>query len=280
VLIPPSIILIVYGVWENISVARLFAAAMIPGILLALLLMLTVILRAIRNPSLAPKSPRVPWREKFFAIRDLLPWIGLIVLVLGVIFAGIMTPTEASALGAFMSIIIALGYRQMSYRALKASLLTAVKITAMIGFVVVTARLLTFVFQSAGLTDWFAASILSLPLGMYGTLAIICLMYIILGMFLDSISMMLLTLPFIMPIMDAFGLNPVWWGVVYVILTEIGLVTPPFGLNLFTLHGVIPKYSILTVARGSLPFLVSMFIVIIILIAYPKLALWLPGVLY
>lgn len=280
VLIPPSIILIIYGVWENISVARLFAASMIPGILLALLLMLTVILRAIRNPSLAPKSPKVSWREKFLAIRDLMPWIGLIVLVLGVIFAGIMTPTEASALGAFMSIIIAMAYRKMSYRALKASLLTAVKITAMIGFVVVTARLLTFVFQSAGLTDWFATSILSLPLGMYGTLAIICLMYIILGMFLDSISMMLLTLPFIMPIMDAFGLNPVWWGVVYVILTEIGLVTPPFGLNLFTLHGVIPKYSILTVARGSLPFLVPMFFVIILLIAFPKLALWLPSVLY
>jgi len=280
VLIPPSIILIVYGVWENISVARLFAAAMIPGIILALLLMLTVILRVLRNPGLAPKSPRVPWREKFLAIRDLLPWIALIVLVLGVIFSGVMTPTEASALGAFMSIIIALGYRQMSYRALKASFLTAVKITAMIGFVVVTARLLTFVFQAAGLTDWFSTSILSLPLGKYGTLAIICVMYIILGMFLDSISMMLLTLPFIMPIMEAFGLHPVWWGVVYVILTEIGLVTPPFGLNLFTLHGVIPKYSILTVARGSLPFLIAMLIVIVVLIAYPDLALWLPGILY
>jgi len=179
-----------------------------------------------------------------------------------------------------MSIIIALGYRQMSYRALKASFLTAVKITAMIGFVVVTARLLTFVFQAAGLTDWFSTSILSLPLGKYGTLAIICVMYIILGMFLDSISMMLLTLPFIMPIMEAFGLHPVWWGVVYVILTEIGLVTPPFGLNLFTLHGVIPKYSILTVARGSLPFLIAMVVVIVVLIAYPDLALWLPGILY
>ena len=280
VLIPPSIILIVYGVWENISVAQLFAAAMIPGIILALLLMLTVIVRVIRNPRLAPKSPPVPWKQKFMAIKDLLPWIGLIALVLGVIFGGVMTPTEASALGAFLSIVIALGYRQMSYQALKASFLSAAKITAMIGFVIITARLLTFVFQAAGLTEAFSSFIIGLPLGKYGTLAIICVMYIILGMFLDSISMMLLTLPFIMPIMDAFGLHPVWWGVVYVILTEIGLVTPPFGLNLFTLHGVIPKYSILTVARGALPFLFAMLVVIVMLIALPDLALWLPGILY
>lgn len=280
VLIPPSIILIIYGVWENVSVARLFAAAMIPGIILASFLMITVMLMAIRNPRLAPKSPSVSWRERLRALKDIFPWLGIIALVLGVIFGGIMTPTESSALGAFLGIAVALAYRRMSYQALKVSLLSAVKITAMIGFVLFAARLLAFVFQSSGLTEAFSSFMLNLPLGKYGTLAVIAVMYLILGMFLDAASMMLLTLPFVMPIIAAFGLHPVWWGVVYAILAEIGLVTPPFGLNLFTMHGVLPKYSMLTIAHGALPFLVPMLLGVVLLIAFPDLALWLPGVLY
>jgi tripartite ATP-independent transporter DctM subunit len=280
VLIPPSIIFIVYGVWESISVARLFAAGMIPGILLAVLLMATAMVMAIRNPRLAPKSPPVPWKEKLAAIKDLLPWIGVIALVLGVIFGGIMTPTESSALGAFLSIVIALGYRQMSYKALKASFLDAAMITAMISFLMITARLLAFVFQAAGLTEAFSALILNLPLGKYGVLTFLVIMYLILGCFLDSMSMMLLTLPFVMPVLSTLGLDPIWWGVVYVVLAEIGLVTPPFGLNLFTMQGVVPKYSILTIAESALPFLIPMLLVIALLIAFPDLALWLPGILY
>ncbi len=280
VLIPPSIILIIYGAWEDQSVARLFAAAMIPGIILAGLLILTVIVMVTFNPGLAPKSPRVTWRERLFGIRDILPWIGIIFLVLGVIFGGIMTPTEASALGAFLGIAVALGYRQMSYKALKASFFTAIRVTAMVGFVLFAARLLSFVFQAAGLTESFSSFMLNLPFGKYGTLAIICIMYLILGMFLDAASMMLLTMPFVMPIIASFGFSPIWWGVTYVILAEIGLVTPPFGLNLFTIHGVLPKYSILTIAAGALPFLIPMLLMIVILIAFPELALWLPGILY
>ncbi len=280
VLIPPSIILIIYGAWEDQSVARLFAAAMIPGIILAGLLILTVIVMVLFNPSLAPKSPRVTWRERLLGVKDILPWIGIISLVLGVIFGGLMTPTEASALGAFLGIAVALGYRQMSYKALKDSFLTAIKVTAMVGFVLFAARLLSFVFQAAGLTESFAAFMLNLPFGKYGTLAIICIMYLILGMFLDAASMMLLTMPFVMPIITSFGFSPIWWGVTYVILAEIGLVTPPFGLNLFTIHGVLPKYSILTIAAGALPFLIPMVLMIVIMIAFPELALWLPGILY
>jgi tripartite ATP-independent transporter DctM subunit len=156
VLIPPSIILIIYGAWETQSVARLFAAAMIPGIILAILLVITVVIMVTFNPSLAPKSPRVSWKERVSGVKDILPWIGVILLVLGVIFGGIMTPTEASALGAFLGIAIALGYRQLTYKALKASFFTAIKVTAMVAFVLFTARLLSFVFQAAGLTEAFS----------------------------------------------------------------------------------------------------------------------------
>ncbi len=280
VLIPPSIILIVYGAFENQSIARLFAAAMVPGIILAGLLILTVVIMVLLNPSLAPKSPSVSWKERLVALKDILPWIGIIVLVLGVIFGGIMTPTEASALGAFLGIAVALGYRQMSYKALKASFLTAVKVSAMIGFVLFAARLLGFVFQASGLTETFSSFILNLPFGKYGTLAVISVMYLVLGMFFDALSMMLLTLPFVMPIISAFGFHPIWWGVTYVVLAEIGFVTPPFGLNLFTIHSVLPKYSILTIAAGALPFLIPTLLMVMILIAFPNLALWLPSVLY
>jgi tripartite ATP-independent transporter DctM subunit len=280
VLIPPSIILIIYGAWEDQSIARLFAAALIPGIVLALLLMLTIIVMVKLNPSLSPKPSSISWKERLSAVKDLLPWMGIILLVLGVIFGGVMTPTEASALGAFLGIVIAAAYRRLSYGAVKKSFLSAIRVTAMIGFVLFAARLLSFVFQASGLTETFSEFMLNLPFGKYGTLAILCLMYLIMGMFVDAASMMLLTMPFVMPIILSFGLSPIWWGVTYVILAEIGLVTPPFGLNLFTIHGVLPRYSILTIAQGTLPFLIPMVLMIIILISFPDLALWLPGILY
>ena len=150
----------------------------------------------------------------------------------------------------------------------------------MIGFLMITARLLGFVFQAGGLTDAVSSFLYGLPLGRYGTLAIICLLYIMMGMFLDGFSMMLLTLPFVMPIMLNLNFNPIWWGVILVFLLEVSVITPPFGLNLFAVHGVIPEYSLETITLGSLPFLVPIFITIGILVAFPELALWLPNILY
>lgn len=280
VLIPPSLILIVYCSWENLSVAQIFAAAIIPGFILALFLALTVVCIVKINPEKAPKSPASSFKEKMVAVKDLFPWLVVIGLVMGAIFGGIMTPTEAAALGAVLSVLLALFYGSLSFTIIKDSALTAVKVTAMIGFVLYTARLLSFIFQSMGLTDIFAGMMLDLPLGKYGILFVICIMYLVLGMFFDSLSMMVLTLPFVMPIIKTLGFDPVWWGVTYVILAEIGLVTPPFGLNLFTINSVLPQYSIMEIAIGTLPFLIPMLLVIVILIFFPALALWLPGVMY
>ena len=191
-----------------------------------------------------------------------------------------MTPTEAAALGAIISIFVCLAYGLLTFDAIKQSFLTAVKVSAMIGFVLFTARLLAFVFQASGLTETFSSFLIGLPVGKYGTVLVICIMYLILGMFFDALSMMLLTLPFVMPAISNLGFDPIWWGVVYVILAEIGLVTPPFGLNLFTIHGVLPKYSILQIAVGTLPFLIPMLLIITLLIIYPGIALWLPKLLY
>lgn len=280
VLVPPSLILIVYGSWENVSVARLFAAAMIPGAVLMLLMLLSVVAMVKLRPELAPRSAPASWKERLLAIKDMLPWAVVILVVMGSIFGGLMTPTEASALGAVLSVGIAWYYGTLSYRMLRHAMLSAVKVTAMIAFIIVAARLLSFVFQDLGATAKLSGAVLGLELGRYGTMLAIVVLYLILGMFFDSMAMMLLTLSFIMPVILRLGYDPVWWGVTFVLLAEIGLVTPPFGLNLFTIQGVLPRFSIMYIARASLPFLGVMLLMVWILIFFPGLALWLPRLLY
>ncbi len=280
VLIPPSIILIIYGGWQAQSIVRLFAAAMIPGIILSLLIIVTIVIRVLRNPSLAPRPSQSTWREKISALVNLLPWLGTVAVVLGVIFGGIMTPTEAASLGAFLSLILAAGYRRLSFKVIKESFLGAAKVTAMIGLIIAMAQVLSHVFLSTGIGEAVTEFIINLPFGKYGILVAIYVMYLILGCFFDSISMMVLTLPFIAPVISDLGFSLLWFGVTYVLLAEVGLVTPPFGLNLFVLHGVVPKYGILTVARGALPFLIPTLFMVLLLTVFPELALWLPSVLY
>jgi tripartite ATP-independent transporter DctM subunit len=211
---------------------------------------------------------------------DLLPFVVIIALVLGTIFTGIMTPTESAALGALLAIILALIYRQMSFGAIKESMMTAVNISAMIAFVLFAARMLGQVFQYIGLTDAVAEFMLGLPLGKYSMYAIVCILYIILGCFFDSFSMLVLTLPFVTPIMKNMGFDLVWFGIAYVVLAEIGLVTPPFGLGLFVLKGVVPKYEITYIFAGTIPFLVPVCILLVLLVLFPDLVLWLPNLLY
>lgn len=280
VLVPPSLILIVYGSWENVSVARLFAAAIIPGIVLMLLLMLTVIIMVKLKPGLAPRSEAVSWGERMKALKDMLPWLVVIVIVMGSIFGGLMTPTEASALGAIMAMGIAWYYNALSFAMVRGALLSAVKVTAMIAFIIFAARLLSFVLQDLGATAKVSAAVLDMGIGKYGTMLAIVILYLVLGMFFDSMAMMLLTLSFVMPVIAKLGYDPVWWGVTFVLLAEIGLVTPPFGLNLFTIHGVLPKFSVMFIARSSLPFLAVMILMVWILIFFPDLAMWLPRRLY
>jgi len=280
VLIPPSVILIVYAGWQDVSVARLFAGGMVPGIILAALLVLTVTIMVMRNPKLAPPVPRSTMREKAKALLDILPYLGIIVLVLGTIFGGIMTPTESAALGASLSLVMAIIYRRLTFRALKASMVTAVTITSMIAFVLFTARMLGQVFQFIGLTEAFSEFMFNLPLGKHALLAVICVMYLVLGCFFDALSMLVLTLPFVAPIINDLGFDKIWFGVLYVVLAEIGLVTPPYGLNLFVLNGVVPGYEITTIFMGTLPLLIPTVLLVLLVVFFPDIVLWLPSLLY
>jgi tripartite ATP-independent transporter DctM subunit len=280
VLIPPSIILILYGAWQGESVARLFAGGVMPGILLSLLLMVTVIIMVLINPQLAPRPSKFSWKEKMSATVNLLPWIAVIALVLGFILGGIMTPTEAASLGAFLSLVLAASYRRLTLKAVKESFLGTVKVTTMVGLIISMAEALAFVVSDTGISKAVSDLVINLPFGRYGILAMIYIMYLILGCFFDSISMMVLTMPFVAPIISNLGFSLLWFGVTYIVLAEIGLVTPPFGLNLFVLRGVIPKYEVMTIAIGALPFLIPALITIVLMTIFPQLALWLPGVLY
>ena len=278
--IPPSATLVVYGAWSNVSVARLFAAVLMPGIILMLLLMITVVVQVKLNPKLVPQAPKTSWGEKLRAIRDLLPWLGVIALVLGVIFGGIMTPTESAAVGVLGSIILALAYRRMTFTAFKESMWTAVKLTSMVALLMVTARVLSQVFQYVGTTALFSEFMLDLPFGKYGILAVIALIYFIGGMLISDWSMLLLTIPFVLPVVTALGFSPIWFGIWYIMVGEVGLITPPFGLHLFVLHTVVPKHDVMTIALGALPFIIPMILTGVIITAFPQIVLWLPNLLY
>ena len=277
--IPPSCTLIVYGVWAETSVPQLFSGVIIPGIILTLLFILTVTIQVKLNPSLAPKRIKYTWREKLVSIRDLLPWIATVAAILGVIFTGIMTPTEAAAFGVFISIVLTVGYRKMSLAALKESMFTTVRITSMIAFIIFTAAVLRQVFQQVGIVVLFTDYILSLPFGKYGILAMIALVYLIGGCFMSDWGLLLITLPFALPIIKELGFSPTWFGVWFVMVGEVGLITPPYGLHLFVLRAIVPKYDVMVVARGALPFIVPMLVVGVLITAFPQLVEWLPSIL-
>jgi tripartite ATP-independent transporter DctM subunit len=278
-LIPPSILLILYGAWQGISIVDLLAAGLIPGILLTLLLILTAVIMVKLKPELAPAPVKFTWKERRRALIDALPFFLVIFGVLGAIFGGFMTPTEAGGLGALLSILLTLYYRRLTFKILQKSLLETVRVTSFSLFIMAMATLISHVFNSAGIIPMLKDYVLAMELGKYTILAGFFVMYLIMGMFFDSWSMLFLTFPFVMPIITGVGINPIWWGVIYVLAAEQSTITPPFGLVLFVMKSVVPEHSIGTVVKGALPYLIPIYINILLLILFPQLVLWLPGVL-
>ena len=276
ILIPPSITMIIYAVWQSVSVGELFIAGVIPGLILGTFFILLIMLRVGLQPALAPMGEKHTWKEKLLSIKDIGPWIGHILFILGGTFAGIMTATEAGAIGAMMSMIFALAYRKMSFQLLKWSLLDTLKVTVMIMYIVVAAKMLAFGFAYSGVTTYISSTLLDLFVGKYAIMATMCLIYLVLGCFLDTLSMLVLTLPLFTPIITELGFSNIWFGVFFVICAEAGMITPPVGLNLFVLKGI-SNYRLETIIRGAWPFLVPMIMVLAIITVFPQVALWLPS---
>lgn len=276
ILIPPSIPFIIYGSSVGESVGRLFAAGMIPGLLLTLLFMSFLGVQAKLRPNLAPAHETTADARKVNTIPDILPIITLIVIVLGGIYAGVMTPTEAAGVGASGAVAIAALYRKISWAVLRRSLVDTVRSNAMILLIVVAAQVMSFALVSSGVPRGIVGVIAALDASRWVVFGVIAMAYLVLGCLMDALSLMLLTLPVVYPIVQAQGFDPIWFGVVLVLLLEVGLITPPVGMNLFVIQGISGR-PLGEVARGALPYVVIMLLEILLLVFFPWIALWLPG---
>lgn len=278
ILIPPSINLVIYGVLTNTSVPKLYLAGIIPGLMMALLFMLTIIVICILKPSWGGKKIHANWVQRIKCLADLLPPFGIFLLVVGSIYAGLATPTEAAALGVLGSLVLAAWTRKLSWRMIRDAIESSMKASAMIMLIVIGASFLNFVMSATGLTTVLTNSITGLGVSPMMMLLIIIVFYLILGCFMETLSMMITTIPIVAPIMIALGFDPVWLGIVIIILVEAALITPPVGLNLFVVQSLRKHGSMTAVINGALPFVLAMFVMLALLAWIPSLALWLPSV--
>jgi tripartite ATP-independent transporter DctM subunit len=281
VLIPPSVIFIVYGVATTQSVGKLFIAGIIPGILLMLLYMLTIYLLVLRNPSLAPAGPKASNAERLRALNGGL-WEVLVIffISLGGLFAGWFTPTEAGAVGAASIFIISLIRRNITWEGLKKSLFDTTRTTAMIMLMVAGAivfgRFMAVSRLPFALANWAA----ELALPSFAIMGIILLIYIILGCFIDALALILLTIPIFYPVaIDVLGYDPIWFGTIIVLVVAMGVITPPVGMNVYIIKGIAEDIPLETIFKGVWPFVLALLVCIAILIIFPQLVTFLPNYL-
>jgi C4-dicarboxylate transporter DctM subunit len=277
ILIPPSINLVIYGVLTNSSVPKLYLAGIIPGLMLAGLFMAVIAAACIARPQWGGHRVRATWGERLASLAHLLPPLGIFMLVVGSIYAGIATPTEAAALGVVGALVLAASFGRLKLAMLREAVEGTMRATAMIMLIVIAAGFLNFVMSATGLTSALTASVTGLGLSPAWTLLVIVIFYVVLGCFMETLSMMITTIPIVAPIMFALGFDPIWFGIVLIILVEMALITPPVGLNLFVVQSLRKSGSMHPVIMGSLPFVVAMFVMIALLAAVPGLALWLPS---
>jgi C4-dicarboxylate transporter, DctM subunit len=280
ILIPPSVIFIVYGILTEQSIGKLFAAGILPGILLCFLFLLTIHLRVVKNPSLAPPGPKSNIREKFRSFAGILETMILFALVMGGIFFGLFTPTEAAAIGAFMTLLIAIIRRQLHWKGFIQSLADTTKISCMIMVIVTGAVIFGHFMAITRIPYMLADYVSSLPLPPHAIIGVIILVYLVGGCFMDALAMIMLTIPIFFPVVQALGFDPIWFGVVIVLITEMGVITPPVGINVYVVYGVARDVPLEKIFRGVFPMLISLFVCNLLLILFPQIALWLPGLMH
>ena len=279
ILIPPSVNLIIYGILTNTSVPQLYLAGIIPGLMLAALFMIAIITIVLLRPETAGHRAHYTFRERFAGTMGVVPPLLVFVVVIGSIYAGFATPTEAAALGVVAALMIAAGRRRLSWRMLNEALEGTVVTTAMIVLIIIAAYILNMILSGIGLTAQINQFVSGLGLSPMQMLLVVVIFYVILGCFMETLSMMITTIPIIAPLMFSLGFDPVWYGIVMMILIETALITPPIGLNLYVVQGVRGGGPMTDVMAGALPFVAAMAAMIVVLALFPGLALWLPELL-
>ncbi|MEX0828294.1 MAG: TRAP transporter large permease [Haliea sp.] len=278
ILIPPSINLIIFGLLTNTSVPDLYMAGLVPGLVMAAIFALTVLLACLFRPSWGGERIRCSWHARFKVLPDLLPPLAIFLLVVGSIYGGLATPTEAAALGVVGALGLAAFRKSLTWSMLLAASEATMRTTAMVMLIVLAAMFLNFVLGVIGLTHALTTFVADLGWSPIGMMVAIVAFYLILGCFLETLSMLITTAPLITPIVIGLGYDPVWFGILVMVLLEMALLTPPIGINLYVVQSVRRKGSLTDVVIGTLPFLAAMLVMVVLLIAFPDIALWLPRI--
>lgn len=277
ILIPPSINMIVYGVLTETSIVQLYLAGFTPGIILAGLFMLTVVVGCVLRPKWGGRKVETNWENRIRSLPDLIPPILIFIVVIGSIYSGIATPTESAALGVLAALALVAWRRRLTISMLRLALEGTMRTTAMIMAILVAAYFLNFVINIIGLTAQVNAMITGLGWTPMQTLIGVIFFYVILGMFMETLSMMVATVPIITPVIVSLGFDPVWFGIIIILLIETAMITPPVGINLFVVQGVRGRGHLHDVMIGASPFVITLMLMIVLLIIFPDIAMWLPN---
>lgn len=277
ILIPPSVVMVIYGLLTETSISALFLAGFLPGVLTVLGFMGAIAIVTRIDPKLGPPAARTAMADRFRALGSVWGTAALFLVVIGGLYVGWFSPTEAASVGACGAFVLGLVNRRTPRQLLKASLVDTVKTTAMIFTVLIGAILFNNFLILASVPGLVSDWISGLPLGKTAILLVIVLMYLVLGCLLDSLAMILLTIPIVFPIVKALGYDPVWFGILIVMVVELGLITPPIGMNVFVIKGMAKDVPLETIFRGVTPFIVAQVVLILALLAFPQIALWLPS---
>ncbi len=281
ILIPPSVIMVIYGMITQQSIGQLFMAGFIPGILQALMFIAVIGFLCQRNPRLGPAAAPSPFWDKIKSLKNTWIVILLFLLVIGGIYFGVFSPTEGAGIGATGAFLFALGRRKLGWKQFKSSTLETLRTSGMIFFIMVGAYILGYFFAVTRLPNELSNLVAGFHINRYIIWTFIVILYLILGCIMDSLAMVLLTVPIIFPLMcgpGGLGFDPIWFGIMIVIIAEMGLITPPVGMNVFVIKGMAPEVPTFTIFKGILPFLYVDLFEILILTAFPIIVLWLPKV--
>lgn len=278
-MIPPSILMIIYAILTEQSVSKLLIAGIVPGIVIVIGYSITIFIITKKNPDIAPKIEKVSFKERFHSLKGIWGLMILIASIMGGLYIGLFTPTEAGAFGALVALVITLATKKLNFKGFKESIYETIKTTSMIGFIIISSFLLGYFLGITQIPAVTAEFLTSLNVNPMIIMLCICAMYLILGMFIDMLSALFLTLPIIFPAVIQLGFDPIWFGVIIVFLAEVSLVTPPFGMSIFVIQGVVKNAKFSEIVKGSVPFIIADFVILFILLFFPDLVLFLPNLM-
>ena len=283
ILIPPSVLMIVYGVFAGESIGALFAGGVFPGLLMALLFIIYILIRCHLNPKIGPAVPveeRASWDEKVRSLRAVVPPIFLIVIVLGTIFFGIATPTEAAAIGALGALLCAVLAKKLTWEVIKTACFGSLNLSCMIIWIIIAGSCLTAIYTAVGAVDFMQDVVSALPVSRYVVLVGIQFTLLFLGMILDPGGIIMICTPVFVPLIKSLGFDPVWFGILFIVNMEMAYLTPPFGFNLFYMKAIVPPdVTMVDIYKSVTPFVLLQVLCLVLLVLFPEIVLWLPSII-